>query len=54
MVVIPDALVAFDNSQEPAAYVEIMSIGHLGEEENVTISAAVFQLLAKLGIKDTR
>lgn len=54
VVVIPDSLVAFDNNQEPAAYVEIMSIGHLGEKENVIISEAVFQLLAKLGVKDTR
>lgn len=54
VVVIPDSLVAFDNNQEPAAYVEIMSIGHLGEKENVIISEAVFQLLGKLGIKDTR
>ena len=55
VVVIPDLLISFGGTTEPAASISVMSAGHLGVEPNKAITAAVFALIKdKLGIDGKR
>jgi phenylpyruvate tautomerase len=47
-------MIRFGGSEEPCAYVSLMSIGQLGVEENKRHSKAIMDELEKLGIPSSR
>jgi phenylpyruvate tautomerase len=49
-----DQLLSFAGSDSPSAFVTVMSIGHLGVEENKKHSAAIAAELEKLGVASNR
>ena len=55
VVLIPDVMMVYGNTTDPSAYIEIVSIGHLGPTANQRISGAVFEFIKKeLGIDSKR
>lgn len=53
--IVPDMVMAIGGDDAPCARCELMSIGSLGEKENVTISKAICDVISsKLSIKYDR
>jgi len=55
VTLVPDQRMAFGGSEEPCAIANLMSIGRLGQKENIAHSKALFEkITAELGILPTR
>ena len=52
--ILPGQMISFGGTNEPCAYVSLMSIGRLGVEENKKHSHALMGALEKLGIPSSR
>ena len=55
MCVIPDQLMSFAGTEELCALMSVVSVGHLGVEENKRITATLYKLIKdKLNVEGTR
>lgn len=55
VTIVPDQLMVFGGTDEPCGQAFLMSIGQLGQKENIAHSKGIFEKISKsLGIPPTR